>query len=122
MSLMLFLTLAIVIEHVTDMFSNLDPFEDFRTRLEHYLLPFGLSKIVRCKFCQSFWLSGLFVLLLPGIGVLYGDFFLCLIDTLFTWLILHKTVILWAEVNDRFLGRIPKNQNLVVKMLSSNEN
>lgn len=118
MSLFLFIVLVVTIEHITDLLTNVDLLENIRIKLETIIQPF--QKIVRCRFCQSFWLSGLIAMLLPGIlGLSGNEPFLRIIDIFITWLVLHKAIVLWIETMDRYLGRIPANKNIVLKVLEN---
>jgi hypothetical protein len=117
MTLLTFILLAVGIEHLTDILTNVDLLEVKRQEFE-ILFP-SLSKLARCRFCQSFWLCGAIVSILPsGILGLTGDFS-NYADVALTWLVLHKTVVVLIETTDRFLSRAPKN--VVVQMINDQD-
>ncbi len=61
---------ALAIENLTDILVTVDFLEGWRAKFEAMFPRIG--RLARCKYCQSFWLSGVAALLLPPIEVAGG--------------------------------------------------
>lgn len=112
MGVLTFFLVAFCIEHLTDILVNVDVLEGKRQEFE--LMYPSLAKLARCRFCQSFWLSGAVCMFAPALLKIGGDPFSVLLELGISWLVLHKTVVLMIEATDRFLGRAPKSHNVVL--------
>lgn len=84
--------LALAVENAADMLTGLDLFEPGRVWFENSVPRF--SKLARCKYCQTFWLFGLCVLLLPPFWLV-------------AWFAGHRIIQLISEFYDRYLNRAP---------------
>ena len=89
----------LAVENLVDMLTTLEQFERQRAWLEQRLGRFG--KLARCFLCQSFWLSGILVLLVA----------LDLLPNAVKWVILwfacHKVIQVVNEFSQRYFGRAP---------------
>jgi hypothetical protein len=106
MTLLTLTLLALAVEHATDILVNAEPLKNYRIAFQT-AFP-ALYVLAECRFCLSFWISGLTVLFFPG---LFGTDLV--VDTVLTWLVLHKVSVLMIEATERFLGRAPMSVLMV---------
>lgn len=113
--LLLMLLTALAIENLTDMLVTVDLLESWRLRFEAAFPTIG--KIAKCKYCQSFWLSGLAAFALPALDMT-GGFFI-------VWFSLHLMVHVARVVHEashEFLERYLNRAPLRVEVLDLHKN
>lgn len=100
--------IALAIDNATDILTTVDLLEPLRTRFDAAYPRF--SKIGRCKFCMSFWLSGLAGLAFPFLGMSF------VLGWIITWFSLHRATQalddvyrLMFEFKNRYINYAPIN-------------
>jgi len=109
-----FILTCFAINNLTDILTSIDFFilSTFRQWFQDTFPKLG--KIVICKYCQSFWLSGLICCYasfsMLGLGVLSS------IVSIILWLSMHSIIQLIDEFRQRYLDRVllPQNHNVIL--------
>lgn len=113
MTLLTLFLLAVVIEHISYLWTSAD--SSILEGIRGVFRGIGLEKITWCKLCQTFWLS-LIVILGFNQGLFHWKSYEIsgLFDSFFTWIILHKTAFILSEIADRYLNRAPLVANVIL--------
>jgi hypothetical protein len=99
MDVLLIILLPFAIENAADILATVDLLDGFREWFKFKFRKIG--KVVECKYCLGFWLSGVAGVTLVAFG------FCAAIQVAILWLGLHRVVTLLDEFTERYMNRAP---------------
>lgn len=106
----LFLMTTLAIERLTEITTTVDSLECLRAFWEK-MFP-KVQLLATCKFCQTFWLSGIIGIITPFSliqGLAFNLFIGFILKSFILWLSLWGMALIWSEFMDRYLNRAPIN-------------
>jgi hypothetical protein len=108
--LLLFVLFVLAIDNITDIVSTVELLKPMREKFKAKFP--GFAKLAECRYCQSFWLSGLVSavcpLAFPIMSKLFGDSIVIWVTAwVVSWFAIHRAAQFTREFMDRYLNRAP---------------